>query len=58
MDIVDVIDNENAKPKQLKMTQEEADELFYKENDCLSDDPDKENSRIDQWIEDNDILII
>lgn len=30
MDIVDVIDNENAKPKQLKMTQEEADEMFYK----------------------------
>jgi hypothetical protein len=57
-DIVEVVDNINAQPKVTRMTQEEADELYYKENDCISDDVDAEQSRIDQWIEDNDIEII
>lgn len=57
-DIVEVIDDKNAEPKQNTMTQEEADELFYKSHDCISDDVDKEQARIDSWIEDNNIIII
>ena len=58
MDIVDVVDKMNAEPKQTKMTIEEAEELFYQENDCISDDVDAEQARIDRWIEDNNIEII
>jgi len=41
-----------------EMTQEEADELFYKTHDCLSDDVDLEQARIDEWIVDEGIKII
>ena len=58
MDIIDVVDNINAEPKQPRMTQEEADELFYQEHDCISDDVDSEQARIDEWIDDNNIIII
>jgi hypothetical protein len=57
MDIIDVVDKMNAEPKQTKMTQEEADELFYQEHDCISDDVDSEQARIERWIEDNNIII-
>jgi hypothetical protein len=30
---------------------EEAEEKFYKTNDCLSDDSDKEGARIEAWVE-------
>jgi hypothetical protein len=39
------------------MSLEQADKLFYETHDCLSDDPDKENARIDRWIGDNNIKI-
>ena len=39
-------------------TQEEADEYFYKEvGQCDSDDVDREQSKIDSWIADNNIII-
>jgi hypothetical protein len=44
-------------PKEDGITQEQADELFYKSHDCISDDPDKEHARIDRWVEDNNIKI-
>ena len=31
---------------------EEAEEAFYKTNDCASDDSDKEGARIEAWVED------
>jgi hypothetical protein len=57
MDIIDVVDKMNAEPKQTRMTIEEAEELFYQENDCISDDVDSEQARIERWIEDNNIII-
>lgn len=31
---------------------EEAEEAFYKVNDCISDDSDKEGARVERWVED------
>jgi len=39
------------------MTAEEAEDLFYKTHDCLSDDVDKEMARIERWCEEVDITI-
>ena len=35
----------------------EAEELFYKTHDCLSDDVDKEEQRIINWANENNITI-
>jgi hypothetical protein len=39
------------------MTVEDAEDLFYKTHTCNSDDVDKEQDRIEQWCEDNNIEI-
>lgn len=38
-------------------THEEAEKYFYEHFDCLSDDVDKEEARIMNWIESNNITI-
>jgi hypothetical protein len=38
-------------------TWEDAEIEFYKLEDCLSDDPDKEQARVERWIEDNNHVI-
>lgn len=34
-------------------TYDEAEEKFYETNDCVSDDSDKEQARVERWLEDN-----
>lgn len=39
-------------------TQEEADEYFYKEvGQCDSDDVDREQAKIDNWVANNNVII-
>lgn len=39
------------------MTVEEAEDLYYSKNDCISDDADAEQGRIERWCEQNNIVI-
>ena len=39
------------------MTYEEAEDLYYKNHDCLSDDSDLEQARIERWCEYMEITI-
>lgn len=43
--------------KDALMTVEEGEELFYKTHTCLYDDHDKEQARIKNWFEANNIII-
>lgn len=42
----------------MELTFKEASAKFYEKFDCLSDDADKEEARIERWIEANGIIIL
>lgn len=54
----EVLAKELGDKKRVFKTLKEAEEYFYKSFDCMSDDPDKENARIDEWIESNEITVL
>lgn len=42
----------------MKITLEDLEKKFYETHDCLSDDSDKEDARIDRWAEEMEYEVI
>lgn len=42
----------------IKIPENLVNEIFYANNDCLSDDVDKEEGRIERWLEANNFEIV